>query len=483
MLARVAALRKGTKDGEKRKKKGHEDDPTLGSTLGATPPHLHLEESSSTRLPKIPYIVPHQETVRMFYANNKVQVVVALLIIGNFLVNIIEKEVDPQGGVSPKLWRDFEDAFNVIFLAELLVNFYGNFFYPFWRSGWNIFDFIVVTVGVLSLSRAPLPGPLSLLRLLRAFRVFRLFKRLPSLNKIIVSLGRALPGVVNAFLVMLIFMCIYAIIAVEFFSEFGQDGCPNSWNSPPGNCSSGTAVDQQVALLASGGNASTSSCEEHEAVCYYTDTATWTDEYDQRAVESTTARGFTYGFEYYGSFMKALFTLFQVLTGESWAEAVARPLLFGWNAVGAGIFFVSFIIINAIVLINVVVAVLLEKMVDDDDDDDDKDKEKGRQSSTVVFDAQAASMIEESLKSSGAASELATISQTLSELTREVAQMRAEIAALRRNNAAGSSDDRDATPDWSARAPRPGSVVAVVGSVIDTPQKAHRKSASPMLSA
>ena len=34
-----------------------------------------------------------------------------------------------------------------------------------------------------------------------------------------------------------------------------------------------------------------------------------------------------YGQEYWGNFMKSLYTLFQVLTGESWSEAVARPLL------------------------------------------------------------------------------------------------------------------------------------------------------------
>ena len=37
-----------------------------------------------------------------------------------------------------------------------------------------------------------------------------------------------------------------------------------------------------------------------------------------------------YGQEYWGNFMKSLYTLFQVLTGESWSEAVARPILFGW---------------------------------------------------------------------------------------------------------------------------------------------------------
>ena len=70
----------------------------------------------------------------------------------------------------------------------------------------------------------PLPGPLRLLRTLRAFRVFRLFKRVKSLNKIVVSLGKAMPGVMNAFLILTLVMCIYAILAVDFFQAEGRDG-------------------------------------------------------------------------------------------------------------------------------------------------------------------------------------------------------------------------------------------------------------------
>ena len=53
-------------------------------------------------------------------------------------------------------------------------------------------------------------GVFSQLRMLRAFRVFRLFKRIKSLNKIITSLGHAVPGIVNAAIVQFLVMCIYA---------------------------------------------------------------------------------------------------------------------------------------------------------------------------------------------------------------------------------------------------------------------------------
>ena len=56
-----------------------------------------------------------------------------------------------------------------------------------------------------------------------------------------------------------------------------------------------------------------------------------------------------YGFEYYGTFTRAWFTLFQALTGESWSEAIARPVLMGWDDYGnasafiSTVFFITFV--------------------------------------------------------------------------------------------------------------------------------------------
>ena len=150
------------------------------------------------------------------------------------------------------------------------MNIYGDWWWPFWRSGWNVFDFLVVTVGVLSLLRLT-SGPLSLLRMLRAFRVFRLFKRIKSLNKIIQSLIKAVPGVANAFLIMIIFMAIYAILAVEFFATFGVNDAMeySSYNT--------------VEIFGEAVN-----------------------------ISSITARGMPYGKEYFGDFWRAIYTMWQV---------------------------------------------------------------------------------------------------------------------------------------------------------------------------
>jgi hypothetical protein len=56
------------------------------------------------------------------------------------------------------------------------------------------------------------------------------------------------------------------------------------------------------------------------------------------------------------------------MTGESWSEAVARPLLFSDNGYFVSFYFVSFICLLQIILLNVFVAVLLEKFLGDTDE-------------------------------------------------------------------------------------------------------------------
>lgn len=268
--------------------------------------------------------LPYQDMLLRIY-NHKVFVcLIAFLILGNFIINITEKQIDPdpENQKYPEFFARADVAFNIIFLFELVANMwgYGGPVKAFWLSGWNVFDTIIVLVGVLNMVNA-LGPPLDKIKLMRAFRVFRLFKRVESLNKIIVALFKSIPGVTNAFIFLSIFFCIYAILAVELFREFGNGGVYTTYDELSGKSATNDGM---------------------------------------------TTRGFIAGEEYYGTFMRALYTLFQVMTGESWSEAVARPLLFGMyksSAFTVGLFFVSLLILMQIVLLNVVVAVLLEKIV------------------------------------------------------------------------------------------------------------------------
>ncbi|MDD3243395.1 MAG: ion transporter [Eubacteriales bacterium] len=61
--------------------------------------------------------------------------------------------------------------------------------------------------------------------------------------------------------------------------------------------------------------------------------------------------------DWFGNLWKSLYTLFQVMTMESWSMGIARPVIaaFGW----AWAYFVPFILISAFVVMNVVVGVVV----------------------------------------------------------------------------------------------------------------------------
>lgn len=70
--------------------------------------------------------------------------------------------------------------------------------------------------------------------------------------------------------------------------------------------------------------------------------------------------------EFFGSFHQSLFTLLQVVTFESWASQVARPVMA--EVPWAWIYFVTFIIIGALVVLNLVVAVILSYLGQEDEE-------------------------------------------------------------------------------------------------------------------
>ena len=172
----------------------------------------------------------------------------------------------------------------IFFLVEILIRFIGepnkkNFF----KSGWNIFDTLIVLISLI-----PIPSSSSylLLRLLRVFRVLRIISIIPELKLIIEALIGSVKRVFYVSLLLFIILYIYATIGSILFSN----DIPHRWN------------DLGVSMI----------------------------------------------------------TLFQVLTLSSW-EQVMLPLqeVYWW----AWIYFFSFIIICGITMLNLLIAVLVDVVI------------------------------------------------------------------------------------------------------------------------
>lgn len=264
------------------------------------------------------------EKVKIHYEGMTSQTFVASLIIGNFFCNIVEMQFDPNQDNFGVTFIMFMHFWNTMFTIELGINMFANWGWKFWKSGWNIFDVIVVIIGLLLSTGVELPESMGMIRTVRAFRVFRLFKRIKALRKILHAVSKAIVGVCTSFLILFITQSIYALLAVELFRKIGEEECEAFFNGHG----------------------------EHSLYI--------------------TIRDECFGEEYFGNYGKAMYTLFQVLTGESWSEAVARPTIHSylspWGAFGASFYYLSFVALGVFILLNIVVTVLLDKMVEDDDD-------------------------------------------------------------------------------------------------------------------
>lgn len=112
-------------------------------------------------------------------------------------------------------------AITLFFLVEIIVRFLGepvkrNFF----RSGWNVFDTLIVVVSLVPVedSELALIG-----RLVRIFRVLRMVSIIPELRTLLNSLLAALPQLAYVMLMMFIIFYIYAAVGSTFFAEVNPE--------------------------------------------------------------------------------------------------------------------------------------------------------------------------------------------------------------------------------------------------------------------
>jgi voltage-gated sodium channel len=126
-------------------------------------------------------------------------------------------------------YGDLLDLLNGLFLAffvlELAVRIAAYWPRPqnFFRSGWNVFDFVIIAVAfVPGLSRSS-----TLLRLARLARVVRIVRLLPDLRLLVTAVLRSLPPLFSMALVTTLIIFVYGMVG---WSLFG-DELPQQWGN------------------------------------------------------------------------------------------------------------------------------------------------------------------------------------------------------------------------------------------------------------
>ena len=165
----------------------------------------------------------------------------------------------------------------VVEIALKLVAFGPRFF----RSGWNLFDFVIVGISLV-----PGAQTFSVLRALRVLRLLRVVSVAPRLRRVVEGFITALPGMGSVFLLMAIIFYIGAVMATKLFAASFPD--------------------------------------------------------------------------WFGDLGNSAYSLFQIMTLESWSMGIVRPVMEVYPYAWA--FFVPFIMVTTFAVVNLLVGLIVNSM-------------------------------------------------------------------------------------------------------------------------
>ncbi len=220
-----------------------------------------------------------RDTVREFVERRAVTNTILGVIIFNAITLGLSTSPSIQANLGHVL-RVIDTLVLGIFVAELLLKFYA-YRLDFFKNAWNIFDLVVVTLGLL-----PNRDGLSALRGLRVIRAMRLLSVIPQMRAVVQALLDALPGMGAVIIMISIVFYVFAVMATLMY---GPD-------FP----------------------------------------------------------------EWFGTLGRSLYSLFQIMTLESWSMGIVRPVMETHPT--AWIFFVPFIVITAFSVLNLFIGLLVNTM-------------------------------------------------------------------------------------------------------------------------
>jgi len=248
-----------------------------------------------------------QIKARWLYGNSTWQFCFGMLIIASYILSIAVAELRPPIGSHLEHQFDVvDDVITALFGIELLVALTGFWMRDFLCDAWMVFDLVVVCASIASAATEGLPALYSL-RSIRVLRAVKLLKKIGPLRIIVQAMLASVVPVANSFVLLGLIVTIYTTVAVSFF---GGIRCAEE--------------PRTVGAL----------CESQEPNPYFY------------------------------KFSVALLSMFQVMTGDAWATEVMKSTMpEGAMDPTSILFFVSFMLVGNLVLINIVIAVLLDEFL------------------------------------------------------------------------------------------------------------------------
>ncbi|KPP70790.1 sodium channel protein type 2 subunit alpha-like [Scleropages formosus] len=155
-------------------------------------------------------------------------IMIMILIILNMVTMMVETDEQPPNMTS--ILNNINLAFIIIFSAECLMKITALRYY-FFTVGWNIFDFVVVILSVVGIVLADIiekyfvsPTLFRVIRLARIGRVLRLIRGAKGIRTLLFALMMSLPALFNIGLLLFLVMFIYAIFGMANFAYVKKQG-------------------------------------------------------------------------------------------------------------------------------------------------------------------------------------------------------------------------------------------------------------------
>ncbi|KAM3866083.1 sodium channel protein type 2 subunit alpha-like [Diretmus argenteus] len=162
-------------------------------------------------------------------------ILIMVLIIVNMVTMMVE--TDEQSERMESILNKINLVFIFIFTAECLMKIFALRCY-FFTVGWNIFDFVVIILSIVGIVLADIiekyfvsPTLFRVIRLARIGRVLRLIRGAKGIRTLLFALMMSMPALFNIGLLLFLVMFIYAIFGMANFAYVKkQDGIDDMFN-------------------------------------------------------------------------------------------------------------------------------------------------------------------------------------------------------------------------------------------------------------
>lgn len=296
------------------------------------------KEDSLSWLEKFPtfYNSPLSRKLKAFVRSKTFGYVVEFILVLNIVTVIIETTLDVQDNSGQKFWQNLEFAFGWLYVLEMALKVYAYGFENYWRDGQNRFDFIITWVIVVG-ETATFVSPEGLtflsngewiryLLIARMLRLIRLLMHVRRYRAFVATFLTLIPSLMPYLGTIFCVLCFYCSLGVQFFGGIVNAGNPYAYETD--------LADSDYLL---------------------------------------------FNFNDFQSGMLTLYNLLVQNNWQIWIESYTELASTGWTYA----YFVSFYVITVLLLLNLVVAFVLEAFfaemeLEDSEKREGVDKESGK---------------------------------------------------------------------------------------------------------